>query len=101
MYVVRPRPATDLSPSLPPRVRPLADVAESLYRYAPFGVLAVDREGRIVSVNETAAHLLGYTIGEMIGEPAARFFRAPRGEGHVLPGACASPEEAREVEVAT
>jgi PAS domain S-box-containing protein len=98
---VRPRPATDLSPPLPPRARPLPDVAESLYRYAPFGVLAVDRDGRIVSVNETAAHLLGHSIEEMLQEPAARFFRAPRGDGHVLPGACALPEEVREVEVAT
>jgi two-component system nitrogen regulation sensor histidine kinase GlnL len=98
---VRPRPATDLSPLLPPRARTRPDVAESLYRYAPFGVLGVDREGRIISANETAARLLGYSIEEMLHEPAARFFRAPRGEGHVLPGACAGAEEAREVEVAT
>jgi PAS domain S-box-containing protein len=98
---VRPRPATDLSPAPSPRPRPLRHVAESLYRYAPFGVLGVDREGQIVSANETASRLLGYTAEEMLHEPAARFFRAPRGEGHVLPGACALAEEAREVEVAT
>ncbi|HLQ65794.1 MAG TPA: ATP-binding protein [Candidatus Limnocylindrales bacterium] len=98
---MRQRPATDLSPALPRRARVHPQVAESLYRYAPFGVLAVDREGRILSVNDTAARLLGYAAEEMDHEPAARFFRAPRGEGHVLPGACAEPEEAREVEVAT
>jgi len=76
-------------------------VAESLYRYAPFGVLGVDREGRIVAVNETACRLLGYSAEELLHEPAALYFRAPRGEGHVRPGACASPEEPREVEVAT
>ena len=37
----------------------------------------------------------------MEGEAAARVFRAPRGDGHVPPGACAEPEEAREVEVVT
>jgi two-component system nitrogen regulation sensor histidine kinase GlnL len=76
-------------------------VAESLYRYAPFGVLAVDREGRIVAANETACRLLGYGVEEMLQEPAALYFRAPKGDGHVLPGACAAPEEPREVEVAT
>jgi len=97
---VRPRPATDLSPAVI-RPRSLREVAESLCRYAPFGVLGVDREGRIVSANETAERLLGYGAEEMLHEPAARFFRAPRGDGHVLPGACARAEEAREVEVAT
>jgi PAS domain S-box-containing protein len=76
-------------------------VAESLYRYAPFGVLGVDREGRIVAVNETACRLLGYASEEMLQAPAALYFRAPKGEGHVLPGACAAPEEPREVEAAT
>jgi PAS domain S-box-containing protein len=98
---VRPRPVTDLSPAATPRQRPSRAVAESLYRYAPFGVLGVDREGRIVAVNETACRLLGYTAEEMLQEPAALYFRAPKGEGHVLPGACAAPEEAREVEAAT
>ena len=98
---MRPRPATDLSPSQAPRLRPSRAVVESLYRYAPFGVLAVDREGRIEAVNETACRLLGYAEEEMLHEPAALHFRAPRGEGHVLPGACAAPEEPREVEVAT
>jgi PAS domain S-box-containing protein len=76
-------------------------VAESLYRYAPFGVLGVDREGRIVAVNETACRLLGYAAEEMLQEPAALYFRAPKGDGHILPGACAAPEDPREVEAAT
>lgn len=61
----------------------------------------MDRDGRVVSANPTAARLLGYDSEELIGKDGARVFRAPRGEGHVLPGACAAPEEAREVEVAT
>ena len=98
---MRPRHAADLSPTPAPRLRPSRAVAESLYRYAPFGGLAADREGRIVAANETACRLLGYEADERTGAPAARDFRAPRGEGHILPGACARPEEAREVEVAT
>ena len=77
------------------------DAARSVHRHAPFGVIAMDRDGRIVSANPTAARLLGYTPEEMIGQDGVRLFRAPRGEGHVPPGACAAPEEAREVEVAT
>lgn len=98
---MRPRSATDLSPRTSPRPRPSRAVAESLYRHAPFGVLGVDREGRIVAANETACRLLGYSLEEMLQEPASLYFRAPKGEGHVLPGACAAPEEPREVEVAT
>ncbi len=77
------------------------DVAWSFLRHAPIGVLAVDRAGQILSVNLAASQLLGYAPEEVEGEAAARFFRAPRGEGHVPPGACAVPEEAREVEVVT
>lgn len=55
----------------------------------------------MASANETAARLLGTTVEAMVGEDAARIFRAPRGEGHVPPGACAKPEEAREVEAVT
>lgn len=77
------------------------DAAQSVHRHAPFGVLAVDRRGQVVSANATAARLLGYPPAEILGEDAARVFRAPRGEGHVLPGACAKPEEAREVEIVT
>ena len=77
------------------------DAARSVHRHAPFGVIAMDRAGRIVSANPTAARLLGYTPEELLGQESARVVRAPRGEGHVQPGACAAPEEAREVEVAT
>jgi len=98
---VRPRPATDLSPAPAQEFRPPRIVAESLCIHAPFGVLGVDRDGRIVSANPAACRLLGYALEEMIHESAALFFRAPRGEGLVLPGACAKAEEPREVEVAT
>lgn len=77
------------------------DVASSFLRHSPIGVLAVDREGRVVSINPVAAKLIGYGSGEAEGQAAAQIFRAPRGEGHVPPGACAVPEEAREVEIVT
>ena len=89
---------------MPPETPPVGsapDAARSVHRHAPFGVIAMDRDGRVVSVNPTAARLLGYAPDDLLGKEGARVFRAPRGEGHVLPGACAAPEEAREVEVAT
>lgn len=97
---MRTRPATAVVPEAP-RVGSAPDAARSVHRHAPFGVIAMDRDGRVVSANPTAARLLGYESEELIGKEGARVFRAPRGEGHVLPGACAAPEEAREVEVAT
>lgn len=90
-----------MAPPEAPREGSSLDAAKSVHRHAPFGVISMDRAGRIVSANPTAARLLGYTPKEMLGQDGARLFRAPRGEGHVPPGACAAPEEAREVEVAT
>jgi len=90
-----------MAPPDAPREGASLDAAKSVHRHAPFGVIAMDRVGRILSANPTAARLLGYTPEEMLGQDGARLFRAPRGEGHVPPGACAAPEEAREVEVAT
>jgi len=98
---VRTRPAIAVAPSEPARESSSFDAAKSVHRHAPFGVIGMDRDGRVVSVNPTAARLLGYAVEELIGQEGARVFRAPRGEGHVPPGACAAPEEAREVEVAT
>ncbi len=77
------------------------EAALSLLEHAPFGVIAVSREGQVLAINPAACRLLGYAVGDAEGEAAARFFRAPRGEGHVPPGAAAAPEEAREVEVVT
>jgi PAS domain S-box-containing protein len=91
-------PATPPDP--PPDDRAL-DAAWSHFRHAPQGVLAVDRDGKVLAVNPAAARLLGYEIDELEEEDAARVFRAPKGEGHVPPGACASPEGPREVEVVT
>ena len=98
---VRSRP--ELSPDLSPPHQPpkSLDVALSFLRHAPIGVLAADREGRVLAVNAAAARLLGYAAEEIEGEASARVFRAPRGEGHVPPGACAQAEPAREVEVVT
>ena len=97
---MRTRPATAMPPEAPPSGS-APDAARSVHRHAPFGVIAMDRDGIVVSVNPMAARLLGYPPEDLVGKEGARVFRAPRGEGHVLPGACAAPEEAREVEVAT
>lgn len=86
-------------PSLPTQHQ--LDAAWSFLRHAPFGVIAIDRGATILAVNPAAARLLGYAPGEIEGEPVARILRAPRGESHVPPGACAAAEEAREVEVVT
>jgi PAS domain S-box-containing protein len=77
------------------------EAALSLLEHAPLGVIAVSREGEVIHMNPAACRLLGYREGEAAGEAAARVFRAPRGEGHVPPGAVTRPEEAREVEVVT
>ncbi|HEY7728340.1 MAG TPA: ATP-binding protein [Candidatus Eisenbacteria bacterium] len=77
------------------------EAALSLLQHAPLGVIAVSREGEVIHMNPEACRLLGYAEREGEGEAAARVLRAPRGEGHVPPGAVAKPEEAREVEVVT
>lgn len=99
---MRSRPETPFaSPETPQPKSRAFDVASSFLRHAPIGVLAVDRRGHVLSINPAAAKLIGYDPQEVEGEAAARVFRAPRGEGHVPPGACAVAEEAREVEVVT
>ncbi len=99
---MRSRPETPLaSPEIPQPSGRVLDVASSFLRHAPIGVIAVDRAGRLLSINPAAAKLIGYEPQEVEGEASARVFRAPRGEGHVPPGACTVPEEAREVEVVT
>lgn len=99
---VRSRPETPFaSPEIPKPSGRALDVASSFLRHAPIGVIAVDRAGRVLSINPAAAKLIGYEPQEVEGEASARVFRAPRGEGHVPPGACTVPEEAREVEVVT
>jgi len=99
---MRARSESSLAPpeTVPPTERAL-DVAWSFLRHAPVGVIATDREGRVAAMSPSAARLLGYTEEEVLGEASARIFRAPRGEGHVPPGACAVPEDSREVEVVT
>lgn len=77
------------------------EAALSLLHHAPLGAIAVSRAGEVIHMNLAACRLLGYREREAEGEAAARVFRAPRGEGHVPPGAVAKPEEAREVEVVT
>ena len=65
------------------------------------GVLAANRLGKIVACNPAAAKLLGFEPAALEGEDAARAFRAPRGDGHLQPGATASATEPQEVEVVT
>src|SRR5439155_740459 len=77
------------------------EAAWSFLRHAPFGVIAIDRDATVLAINPAASKLLGYSSEEVEGEAVARILRAPRGESHVPPGACAAPEEAREVEVVT
>jgi PAS domain S-box-containing protein len=65
------------------------------------GVLAVDRQGRVVAANPAAARLLGYEEGSFIGDDASRVLRVPRGGGLVPPGALAAPGVTHEVEAVT
>jgi PAS domain S-box-containing protein len=85
---------------VPPGQRGL-DAAWSFFRHAPFGVLAIARDGTVLAINPAASKLLGYPPEQVEGEAVARVFRAPKGESHVPPGACAAAEEGREVEVVT
>jgi PAS domain S-box-containing protein len=97
------RSRSGLSSAREPLV-PAAHVVEaalSLLQHAPLGVIAVSREGDVIHMNPAACRMLGYGEHEAEGEAAARVLRAPRGDGHVPPGATAKPEEAREVEVVT
>ena len=87
-------------PDPPPDDRAL-DAAWSFLRHAPQGIIAVGRDGRILAANPAAGKLLGHDSDQLEGADAALVFRAPKGEGHVAPGACASPEGPREVEVVT
>lgn len=77
------------------------EVAWSFLRHAQMGVLAANRLGKIVACNPAAAKLLGFEPAALEGEDAARVFRAPRGEGHLQPGATAAATEPQEVEVVT
>ena len=45
----------------------------TLYHEAPVGYHQIDREGKIVRVNETEAELLGYTRREMVGRSVWEF----------------------------
>lgn len=99
---MRARPESPVAATeIPPPSDRALDVSWSFLRHSPVGVLAVDREGRTLFINPAASKLLGYESSAVEGEDSARLFRAPRGEGHVPPGACANLEDAREVEVVT
>jgi PAS domain S-box-containing protein len=99
---LRSRPITTVptSEAAPPHSSAL-EVAWSFLRHAQMGVLAANRQGKIIAVNPAGARLLGFETSALEGEDAARVFRAPRGEGHVQPGATAAATEPQEVEVVT
>jgi len=44
-----------------------------IFKNATFGLALIDRQGRVVAVNETQCALLGYTEGELLGMPFAEF----------------------------
>lgn len=48
-----------------------------LYNTTPVGYLEIDTKGQIISVNQTGADLLGYTVKEMVSKPVCNFF-SPR-----------------------
>lgn len=100
---MRSRPAATLPATVAtvPPVSATLEVAWSFLRHAQLGVLASDRDGRIVHANPAAARLLGFEPAALEGEDAARVFRAPRGEGHVQRGATAAPSDPQEVEIVT
>jgi len=99
---LRSRPITTVptSEAAPPHSSAL-EVAWSFLRHAQMGVLAANRQGKIIAINPAGARLLGFETSALEGEDAARVFRAPRGEGHVQPGATATATEPQEVEVVT
>jgi len=54
----------------------LVEVALDLVEMAPDAILSVDKVGRILSANQSAANLTGYEIGELLALNIATFFAA-------------------------
>jgi two-component system cell cycle sensor histidine kinase/response regulator CckA len=46
---------------------------QKLFDEAPVGYMELDSEGHIVQVNRTELAMLGYTVGEMLGQPVWKF----------------------------
>ena len=62
-------------------------------------ILSIDQQGIITSANESARHILGYELDELVGSPAGRYFGygspdpGTVGDGTDLPGPlCANPK---------
>jgi PAS domain S-box-containing protein len=64
----------ELNHTLEERVRERAAQVQDLYDNAPVGYQSIDRDGRIIAVNQTELNWLGYTHEEMLGKPATEFF---------------------------
>lgn len=45
----------------------------ALFEYAPYGIVIVDREGRLLDANPGLCRMLGYTRDEIVGRDAADF----------------------------
>ncbi len=59
----------ELNRNLEQRVKERTAQVQDLYDNAPAGYHSLDANGRIISINETEARWLGYTPGELIGQP--------------------------------
>lgn len=56
------------------RVTTQRDEIRDLYDFAPCGYHSLNAEGRLVEINETELHWLGYTHNEVMGRPFSDFF---------------------------
>ncbi len=54
------------------------DYLQNVLNHSPMIVITTDLEGRIVSFNPRAAETLGYEHDEVIGQPAASFYKDPK-----------------------
>ena len=52
----------------------LAEKYKEFYNTSPVGYYEIGTEGKTISVNQTEADLLGYTVKEMVGQPVWKFF---------------------------
>jgi two-component system cell cycle sensor histidine kinase/response regulator CckA len=51
---------------------------------APVGYHELDRQGKILRVNRTELEMLGYTAGEMLGQPVWNFYAEEKVTRHVI-----------------
>ncbi len=66
-----------LNHSLEERVRQRTAEVQDLYDSAPTGYHSLDLDGKVVMINQTELNWLGYTRGEMVGQPFQDFITSP------------------------